>query len=85
MKYAIIAALILISSPAYADDDYNSGYNSGYYTGSLIDNPSSNYGRGVEDGAYDSDQDDAEARQRSIEFENSLAQQDQSSNNNSDR
>lgn len=66
MKYAILTILLLVATYAHADD-YNAGYNSGYYTGAVSTDPGSAYGRGVDDGAYDADEDDRQAELRRVE------------------
>jgi predicted NUDIX family NTP pyrophosphohydrolase len=58
---------MLLTTPVLADS-YSSGYDAGYYTG-FVASDATSYGRGVNDGAYDADEDDAAARQRSEEFE----------------
>ena len=73
----IIFSVIFILGPAsaFADSDYYAGYNTGYYTGAIPSSPSSDYGRGVEDGNYDAEQEDAQVRQSSENFENALTAQ----------
>lgn len=79
---AIFALLAVVAMPAFAQSAYDTGYNSGYYgTGNQPQSQTSDYGRGYEDGAYDSDGDDAAARQRSIDFENQLTQEQQRDSN----
>lgn len=76
MKSIFIVVLIMFSRSAFADDGYYAGYNSGYYG---VTNPPSNvgtrYGSGYEDGAYDADREDVDARKRSEEFEAALAEE----------
>lgn len=73
-KWFSIFFFIMIS-PAFADDTYNAGYNSGYYGTTVTPPPTSQYGRGYDDGSYDASQDDQQARQRSEDFEAAMVRE----------
>ncbi len=73
MKYLML--FCFLATPALADDSYNSGYNAGYYSGASPRYEASSYGRGYSDGAYDADQEDRQAQQRSEDFEAALVRE----------
>lgn len=74
---SVMAFLIVVglTSPARADESYDSGYNAGYYSGAAPQSEGSSYGRGYDDGVYDADQEDERARQTSEDFESALVQE----------
>src|ERR1700677_1542702 len=74
MKY-IIAAIVLISFPAFSDEYYH-GYDEGYYNGGHTLDHTSSYGRGVDDGSYDAYQEDM--RRANQEVEDSRARTEES-------
>lgn len=75
MKYLLLA--LIIATPAFAEDGYEAAYNSGYYGTTVAPPLTTQYGRGYDDGAYDANQDDQQARQRSEDFEAALAHEEE--------